>query len=228
VGIPGAAGATGPQRYRVTPAGVQYGWGVSGGHETLGDTIMHNPGRTTEVFRRFLKEFRFYERLKGVDANGDISRGYGQRLPYDHHELVASVFPRAMIELNTNDDYGDGAEGDALSMQAARVVYRRLIAAGLEAEAHGDAVGANDLVKFNYRDGTGHGSDPIQHEWNGAYLAWYFYGKPLAYDVATQLNRDPFYNDRLVSNGSNAYERSYGGFPAIMPWPWAAPYYPAR
>jgi|GEM_PF-3436248 len=226
VAIPGAAGATGPQTYRYNPAGNVYSWGRANGGETMGDTIMHNPGRTTEVFRRFLTHFRFYYKLKGIDANGDLSHGYGQRLPYDHHELVASLFPRAVIERNTINDYADGSEGDAIGMQAARIVYRKLIADGLTAQAHGSNVVANDLVKFNYRGvqtGEPHGTDPEQREREADYVVWYFYGTP-AY--STILDVDPFYNDVLVAGGSNSYERHYGGFRTMMPWTWAEPYYP--
>ena len=230
--IPGASGATGAEVYRYNPLGNSYSWGVAAGHEVLADTVMHNPGRTTEVFRRFLKEFRFYERLKGIDANGDISHGYGQRLPYDHHELVASLFPRSIIELNTINDYADGSESDAISMQAARIVYRKLIAIGAPASAHDVYLSnANDLIKFNYRgiqSGEPHGYDAVQMGYNADYCAWYFFGTDLSSDVATILDTDPFYNDKLVTNGTNAYDRHYGGLKVMMPWSWAAAYYPTN
>jgi hypothetical protein len=64
VGIPGAAGATGPQTWRYNAAGNEYAWGKisgypSGGAELIADNTLHNPGRANEVFRRFLNLFKW-------------------------------------------------------------------------------------------------------------------------------------------------------------------------
>ncbi|AEF81595.1 sugar-binding protein [Leadbettera azotonutricia] len=239
--IPGAAGATGPQAWRYNAAGNEYSWGSlsgypSGGAELIGDNVLHNPGRANEVFRRFLYHYKWYVPLRGIDINGDISHGYADRLPFDNHELVASLYPRAIIERNTFNDYNDGSEGDAISMQAARIVYRRLIDLGVTGKVGPDIVGnitpagrtasAEDLIKFNYRATGGHGTDPIQPEREAQYMAWYFYDKPMNVSFASHLNTDPFYTDVLVPGGSNSYNRHYGGIKVMMPWSWAGPYYP--
>jgi hypothetical protein len=233
VGIPGAAGATGPQPWRYNAAGNEYAWASisgypSGGAELIGDNTLHNPGRTNEVFRRFLNHFKWYQSLQGIDANGDISHGFAERLPFDNHELVASLYPRAIIERNTFNDYNDGSEGDAISMQAARIVYRFLIANGFgeHKTAAGATASAEDLIKFNYRPTGGHGSDDTQPQREAQYMAWYYYGRAMTPAFASHLNTDPFFIDVLVPGGSNSYERHYGGFPVMMPWPWAGPYYP--
>jgi hypothetical protein len=233
VGIPGAAGATGPQTWRYNAAGNEYAWGKisgypSGGAELIADNTLHNPGRANEVFRRFLNLFKWYVPLMGIDANGDISHGFAERLPFDNHELVASLYPRAIIERNTFNDYNDGSEGDAISMQASRIVYRYLIDKGVgdHKTDFGTTASAEDLIKFNYRATGGHGSDPIQAEREAQYMAWYFYGKPVNATFAAHLNTDPFFVDVLVPGGSNSYERHYGGFKVMMPWSWAGPYYP--
>jgi hypothetical protein len=228
VGIPGAAGATGPQTWRYDAKGNEYAWGNPGGVERIIDNNLANPGRANETFRRFLTLFRYSEYLRGIDINGDFSHGFAERLPFDNHELVAALYPRAVIERNTNNDYNDGSEADAISFQAARMVYRFLIDKGFGEHKTGagrDAA-AEDLVKFNYRLTGGHGADTIQYEREAAYLAWYFYDKPMNAAFADHMNFDPFYNDVLVSGGSNSYERHYGGFKVMMPWPWVAPYYP--
>lgn len=226
--IPAASGATGTQPWRYDARGNEYSWGGPGGAELIADNVLHNPGRANEVFRRFLSHFRWYQPRRGIDANGDISHGFAERLPFDNHELVASLYPRAIIEDNTFNDYNDGSEADAISMQAARMVYRFLIDKGFgEHKTPTSATAsAEDLIKFNYRATGGHGQDPIQLEREAVYMAWYFYGKAINATFDKHLNTDPFFNDRLVPNGSNSYERHYGGFSVMMPWPWAGPYYP--
>ena len=180
------------------------------------------------MFRRFLSHFRWYQPLRGIDANGDISHGFAERLPFDNHELVAALYPRAIIERNTFNDYNDGSEADAISLQAALLVYRHLIAKnwGDHKTPAGRVASAEDLIKFNYRATGGHGSDPIQVQREAQYMAWYFYDKPMNSTYATHLNTDPFLNDVLISGGSNSYERHYGGLKVMMPWSWAGPYYP--
>jgi hypothetical protein len=64
-------------------------------------------------------------------------------------------------------------------------------------------------------------------------MNWYFNGGTVpTYIVADSelypWNHDPFFEDVLVSGGSNSYERHYGGFPVMMPWPWASSYYPSK
>ncbi|MDR1588508.1 MAG: hypothetical protein LBS57_13725 [Treponema sp.] len=243
VAIPGAAGASGPQTWRYNPASTVYTWGkgnVAGG-ELIGDHVMKNPGRSTEIFRRFLTHFNYYERLRGIDANGDFSYGYAQRLPYDGHELVASLFPRAVIERAVINDFNDGSEQDAIAFQGARIVYRKLVDLELPAATPGgtaiNKAGIDDLVVFNYHawatSGDPHGAVSWQQRANESlYMGWYFNGGVTpTYLTATELypwNQDPFFNDVLVAGGSNSYERHYGGFPVMMPWPWAGPYYPAK
>ncbi|MDR1109072.1 MAG: hypothetical protein LBL19_08565, partial [Spirochaetaceae bacterium] len=243
VAIPGAAGATGPQAWRYNPAGTVYSWGkgnVAGG-ELIGDNVMKNPGRATEIFRRFLTHFNYYERLRGIDANGDFSHGYAQRLPYDGHELVASLFPRAVIERAVINDFNDGSEQDAISFQAARLVYRKLVDMGLSVATPGGSTinraGIDDLVVFNYHAWATAGDPHAAVSWHqraneALYMNWYFNGGTTpTYLTATELypwNQDPFFDDVLVIGGSNSYERHYGGFPVMMPWPWASSYYPAK
>jgi hypothetical protein len=243
VAIPGAAGATGPQTWRYNPAATVYTWGNgnSAGGELIGDNVMKNPGRATEIFRRFLTHFNYYERLRGIDANGDFSHGYAQRLPYDGHELVAAMFQRAVIERAVINDFNDGSEQDAIAFQGARIVYRKLIDLGASVTTPGGTAitkaGIDDLLVFNYHTWATAG-DPhaavsgLQRANESTYMNWYFKGGGTpSYLTAAELypwNRDPFFEDVLVTGGSNSYERHYGGFPVMMPWPWAGPYYPAK
>jgi hypothetical protein len=139
-----------------------WSWGVSTGSETMGDTVRHNPGRTIELFRRFLTPGRFYK-LSGDEF------GYGERLPYAHEELVATLAPRAIVLQSTIDDYADQSVGDALSLTLARRIDNRL---GFDGDS---------LVLHNFRDGTDHGAmshgeDGAQRRRTAAYLNWYYYG----------------------------------------------------
>jgi hypothetical protein len=243
--IPGAAGASGPQTWRYNPAATVYspGNGNSAGGELIGDHVMKNPGRSTEVFRRFLTNFNYYERLRGIDANGDFSHGYAQRLPYDGHELVASMYPRAVIERAVMNDFNDGSEQDAIAFQGARLVYRKLVDLGVAARTPGGVTvtkgGIDDLVVFNYHKwfstGDPHGGIVNEQRSNESiYMNWYFKSNSstqptyLSNDQLFYWNTDPFFEDVLVVGGSNAYERHYGGFPVMMPWAWASSYYPTR
>jgi hypothetical protein len=248
VTIPGAAGATGPQPWRYDAKGNEYDWGKytgwsssyqtwQSGTELLADNVLHNPGRANEVIRRFLTHFKWYEYLRGIDANGDISHGYGERLPFDNHELVASLYPRAAILRNTQMDVADGGDGDAIGFQSSLMVYRYLIDRGWGAHdtKAGYSAVADQLVNFNYRMRTAaqinmdpHGSDAIQYQREAAYMAWYFYNNPLNAGYANHFKYDPLFNDVLVAGGSNAYDRNYGGLKVMMPWPWAGPYYSTR
>ncbi|MDN4504010.1 sugar-binding protein [Alteromonadaceae bacterium BrNp21-10] len=192
VTIPGAAGATGPEPYRYVNSGHQYSWGESGGQEVMGDTIRHNPGRTTELFRRFLEPFHFYERKEGA-------WGYGDRLPFDQNDLVATLAPRAIVLHHTIDDYGNGSEGDALSLTVSKIIYNWL------------GYDADDLVKFNLRATGGHGEDSSQRIRTAEYLDHYFYAIPMSEPVATHLNTNPFLDD-------GAYDTYFGGIETLAPW----------
>jgi hypothetical protein len=243
VTIPGSAGASANEPYRVGfVTGVRvYSWGVYTGGETINQTVRHNRVRQTEFFRRFLNPQNFYvyfgEEFKTPDDEGNLAIGGGTRLPYDKHELVASIWPRAIIEHNTVNDYNDGAEPDAISLQAAKVVARFLgpTTAADKNGAKNTGLTADDLIKFNYRNffatGDPHGSDTAQYTREAEYLDFYFYGKALPTAgsttgngialptaTATRLNWDPFEHDVLTAGGSNSYERHYGGLIGLAPW----------
>ena len=193
VTIPSAAGATGPAPYRYASSDPHvYSWGTSGGSEVMGDTIRHNPGRTTELFRRFLEPGRFYERQPG-------SWGYGDRLPFDQNDLVATLAPRALVLNSTVDDYSDNSESDGLSLTVAKITYEWL---GYEGD---------DLLKFNYRPTGGHGEDAGHRQRAAEYLDEYFYDTAMSEEVATHLNTNPFLDD-------GTYDTYFGGLETIAPW----------
>ncbi len=206
--VPGAAGCTGPSVYRyvLREGGLVWSWGVSTGSEVLADTIRHNPGRTIELCRRFLTPGRFY---KLFDGAGNGAHGYGERLPYDHEELVASLAPRAIVLQSTIDDYADQSVGDALSLTLAKTIYHWL---GYDQDR---------LVMHNFRDGTDHGSayhgeDSAQRQRTIEYMNWYFYGAPISEATLRHLQTDPFYAD--VIDGEDGYTRNFGGLTAMAPW----------
>jgi hypothetical protein len=204
--VPSAAGCTGPSVYRYAinnDGGLVWSWGVATGCEVMGDTIRHNPGRTIELFRRFLTPGRFYKIHPGNPY------GYGERLPYDHEELVATLAPRAIILQSTIDDYADQSVGDALSLTLAKTIYQWL---GCDPDM---------LVMYNFREGTYHGEgyhgeDSDQRKRTAAYLDWYFRGVPMDDKTLKHLQTDPFYND--VIDGVDGYTRNFGGLKAMAPW----------
>ena len=165
--------------------------------ETLGNSIRHNRVRETEVFRKFLTPRNFYRRLPGA-------WGYGARLPYDQSDLVATLAPRAILLVNTVNDYNDGAEADALGLEIAKSVYRNL---GLDADS---------LVKFNYRsvqDGDPHGTDDAQRQRTAEYMRAFFFGEAMSPETDALLNTNPFLLP--VSGGASPFDTYYGGFNTI-------------
>ena len=124
--------------------------------------------------------------------------GYGNRLPFDHHEMIAAIAPRAVIIDNTNDDYADNAEGDAIGYEGAKPVFQFLGA-------------PQNLALDLYMGGGGHSLKPAQavNIVNFANMA--LFGKPLADDVKKQLTTDPYLD-------AGTYERYYSGLQTMMPW----------
>jgi endo-1,4-beta-xylanase len=206
VTAPGGSGSGGaaPYRYdsfgnrpfRTAPFGNAYPWGRSPGAESLGDHVRHQTHNSNEMIRRFLNDIapapvepRMYR---------TNSWGYGDRLPFDHHELIAAIAPRAVIIDNTNDDYADNAEGDAIGYEGAKPVYQFL---GVP----------QNLALDLYMGGGGHSLKPSQAANIVNFANMVLFGKALADDVKAQLTTDPYLN-------AGTYEKYYGGPQTMMPW----------
>lgn len=208
---PGGSGSGGaaPYRYdsfgnrpfRHAPFGNVYPWGRSPGAESMGDHVRHQTHNSNEMIRRFLNDVtpapvepRMYQ---------TSTWGYGDRLPFDHHEEIAAIAPRAVLIDNTNDDYADNAEGDAIGYEGAMPVYRFL---GVP----------QNLALDLFMGGGGHSLKPAQAQNIVNFANFVFYGKPLADDVRTQLTTDPYRN-------AGTYDTYYGGLQTMMPWASTAP-----
>ena len=128
--IPGASGASGASAWRLVYTGHQYDFTgtpfasqdgkvpnvqTASGTEMMANSIRHNRVRETELFRHFLKPFDFY----GYE---DGAYGFGNRLPYDQTDLIATLAPRAIIIENTTNYYNDGCEAG----RKERIQYARL------------------------------------------------------------------------------------------------------
>ena len=210
VTAPGGAGSGGaaPYRYdsfgnrpaRNAPFGNEYPWGQSTGAETLGDHVRHQTHNSNEMIRRFLNDVvpapvvpRMYE---------TTTWGYGNRLPFDHHEMIAAIAPRAVIIDNTNDDYADNAEGDAIGYEGAKPVFRFL---GVP----------QNLALDLFMGGGGHSLKPAQAANIVNFANMVLFGKPLADDVKKQVTTDPYV-------AAHTYDRYYRGLQTMMPWAAAA------
>ncbi|HEV7607119.1 MAG TPA: sugar-binding protein [Steroidobacteraceae bacterium] len=199
----GASGSGGAAPYRFVPFGNEYAWGSTSGSEVLGDHLRHQTHNSNEMMRRFLNE-RIYETK---------THGYGERLPFDHHLEIAAIAPRAVLIANTNDDYGNNAEGDSLGYEAALPVFEYL--------------GAADKLALDlYMGGGGHSLKQSQQHNFVRFLDHVLYGLPLPNTVPpgdasntptdVQLRRDPYLTG--ANGGQSVYAIYYGGFKAIMPW----------
>jgi hypothetical protein len=130
------------------------------------------------------------------------THGYGERLPFDHHLQIAAIAPRAVLVANTNDDYGNNAEGDAIGVMAARPVFEFL--------------GAGDQLALDiHMGGGGHSLKLPQQRHFVHFLDLVLYGKPLPESTAVQLRRDPY---ATGANGRSVYEVYFGGPGRMMPW----------
>jgi endo-1,4-beta-xylanase len=212
----GASGSGGAAPYRFVPFGTFYSWGFTRGSETLGDHMRHQTHNSNEMMRRFLNDTV----PMGLQPRMYLtqSRGYGERLPFDHHLEIAAIAPRAVLIANTNDDYGNNAEGDAIGVLAARPVFEFL--------------GAGDKLALDIHMGGGGHSIKLPQRHNFVrFLDYVLYGKPLPGSVPpgdstetptdVQLRRDPYATGGIDANGkpgASVYDIYYGGVSQMMPW----------
>lgn len=213
VTAPGGSGSGGAAPYRYdsfgnTPyrtsatLGNVYPWGQSPGAEVLGDHVRHQTHNSNEMIRRFLNdtvpaavEPRMYK---------TSTPGYGNRMPFDHHEEIAAIAPRAVLIDNTNDDYADNAEGDSIGYEGAMPVYAYLGA-------------KQNLALDLYMGGGGHSLKSSQAQDIIAFSDFVLYGAPLSSAVNTQLTTDPYLK-------AGTYDTYYGGLNTMMPWLTSVPH----
>jgi len=131
------------------------------------------------------------------------SWGYGARLPFDHHEEIAAIAPRAVLIINTNDDYADNAEGDAIGYEGAKPVFHFL---GVP----------QNLALDIFMGGGGHSLKPSQAANIVNFANLVLFGKPLPGDTETHLAADPYLD-------AGTYDTYYGGLKTMMPWVATAP-----
>jgi len=207
----GASGSGGAAPYRFVPFGNEYAWGDTSGSEVLGDHLRHQTHNSNEMMRRFLNDTI----PSTVQGRMYLTKthGYGERLPFDHHLEIAAIAPRAVLIANTNDDYGNNAEGDSIGYAAAMPVFEYL--------------GAADKLALDvYMGGGGHSLKPSQQHNLVRFLDFVLYGVPLpgtappgdATNTATdvQLRKNPYLNG--AKDESSVYDVYYGGLKTMMPW----------
>ena len=211
---PGASGCGGAAVYRydsfgnkpfrTAPFGNVYAWGVSTGCEVLGDRIRHQSHNSNAMLARFLNPERMYK---------TNTYGYGERLPYDHHEIIAAIAPRAVIITAADNDYANGAEGDCISVEGAKSVFCFL--------------NASQKLAINLRrtdisgpqaPGGSHRLDNQQMNNLVTFSDMVFYGKPLPEELKNKIYSNPYYP---------TFDTYYGGLKTMMPWIKSVPRSPA-
>jgi hypothetical protein len=194
---PGGSGSGGaaPYRYdsygntpfRRAPFGNVYAWGTTPGAEAMGDHVRHQTHNSNEMLARFLNPDRMYK---------TNTHGYGERLPYDHHEMIAAIAPRAVIIDTSNDDYSNNAEGDSIGFEGAKPVY--------------ELFGAAKKLALNIRmTGGGHSLSATHRQNLISFCNMVFYGTPLTEQLQVDLYDNPY---------MDTYNKYYGGIKAMMPW----------
>lgn len=201
---PGASGCGGAAVYRYAsfgglpkrdaPFGNEYAWGRSPGCEVLGDKIRHQGHNSNQMLGRFLEPERIYE---------TNTYGYGERLPYDHHEIIAAIAPRAVLITTAVDDYSNNAEGDAIGLEGAKPVFEFL---GVPANL---ALNLRATGEANPYGGGGHWLSDQQHQNLIHFSNMIFYQKVLPEDT----NKGFYTNPYLPT-----LEKYYGGIDKMMPW----------
>jgi endo-1,4-beta-xylanase len=199
VTAPGGSGSGGAAPYRFdsfgnqparnAPYGNLYPWGRSTGSEAMGDHVRHQTHNSNEMIRRFLNEPRIYK---------TSTHGYGERLPFDHHLMIAAIAPRAVIINNTNDDYADNAEGDSIGYEGAKPVFEFLKV-------------PQNLALDIFMGGGGHSFKPSQAANIVSFANFVFYGIAMSEDVQKHLTSDPYLD-------AGTFDRYYGGLREMMPW----------
>lgn len=130
--------------------------------------------------------------------------GYGERLPYDHHEIIAAIAPRAVILTNADNDYANAAEGDCISLEGARPVFRFL---GVEQKLALNIRRSAEETQPGF--GGGHRLDQNQMQNLVKFSDIVFFGKPLPEELKTLLYTNPYLP---------AFDKYYGGIKSMMPW----------
>jgi endo-1,4-beta-xylanase len=206
VTAPGGSGSGGaaPYRYdsfgnrpfRSAPFGNVYPWGRSPGAESMADHVRHQTHNSNEMLRRFLNDTTPAAVVPRMYLT--TTWGYGDRLPFDHHEEIAAIAPRAVMIENTNDDYADNAEGDAIGYEGALPVYEFLGA-------------AQNLALDISMQGGGHSLKASQAENLVHFADMVLFGKPLPAEVKAHLSSDPY-------KDAGTFDTYYGGLGTMMPW----------
>lgn len=215
--------------------------------EAMADHVWHNPWNSNQMFPRFLSGSKGKPGWFPMDENGSSTNatdyttpgnpmigsqlyaincpayGWGDRLPYDHHEVIAAIAPRAVIIDSTNNDYSDMAEGDAIGVEGAKPVFSFL---GVP----------QYLATDQNMTQTGHGRTAIQTSDIVAFSNMVFYNIPLSSTAIGQNmlsgvgdaihagGQSPIYVDPYGEpnpawpNAANIYNTYFGGLNAMMPW----------
>jgi hypothetical protein len=242
--VPAAAGSGGPTPYRydsfgakpcrTLPLGNVYPWGQSTGAEEMGDHIWHNAWNSNEMFQRFMDEWYPYP-LGQTNTNAPAApgmpmvasrlfdevcpaHGTGLRMPYDHHEIIAAIAPRAVLIDSSNNDYADNPEGDSIGFTGAQPVYQFL--------------GASQYLGYdNAYTNSGHAQTAQQLKDLVTFANMVFYNIPLSSTTTGQFmltganppagsvftGQGVYVNDynTPVVNTFNTY---YGGLSSMEPW----------
>jgi len=202
---PGASGCGGAAVFRYVsfggppkrnaPYGNEYAWGRSPGCEVMGDKIRHQGHNSNAMLARFLDPDRIY------NTN---TFGYGERLPYDHHEIIAAIAPRAVLITTANDDYSNNAEGDAIGLEGAKPVYKFL---GIPEKLGFNLRTTGEVNPWGY--GGGHWVS-IQQRRNLIHFSnLIFYKTPLPKNIESELYSNPYLP---------TFNKYYGGLKQMMPW----------
>jgi hypothetical protein len=242
--VPAAAGDGGPTPYRYdaygnkpcrqAPFGNVYPWGQNTGAEVMGDHIWHNAWNSNEMLQRFLDEWYPFP-LGQTNTNAPTtpglpmvgtrifettcpSHGYGNRLPYDHHEIVAAIAPRAVLIDASNNDWADNPEGDSIGFTGAQPVYEYL--------------GASQYLAYDQAyTNSGHAQTAQQTKDLITFANMVFYNIPLSSTPNGQFmltganppagsvftGQGVYVND-YNTPAVNIFNTYYGGLDGMMPW----------
>lgn len=192
---PGASGCGGVAVYRYQSFGNAYEWGTSPGNEVMGDKVRHQGHNSNEMLGRFLNYNRIYE---------TNTQGYGERLPYDHHEIIAAIAPRAVLVTTAKDDYANNAEGDSIGVEGAKPVFKFL---SVETKLGLNIRTSGEPNPWGGEDGHWQSDGQITNLVDFSNMV--FYGTALSEEQKKVFYSNPYYP---------TFDKYYGGLETMMPW----------
>ena len=185
----GGAGTYRYVSYSTEEYPLQYSWARS---PASGSEVLPHRPRNQGWNHNQMLYYALGDRWFGEDFP---NTSMGARLPYDKNLVLASLAPRGLYVICSNNDDANNPYGDATSYEGALPVFRAL---GVEDNL------ALDVGMTN----AGHSTSADQFQRLTEFMNWYFYGIEMSEETKAKLHTNPFKDE-------GGYAR-YGGLETML------------